>query len=201
MPTAEIMAQAKEKGIAKCSLRLLKVDKKARQEFKRERIKIVRARTTRKIRERQAHLRELGLKTKYMTKGSKLTVTEKQKIAIALLCDFEHNWPIEYIAEKADCKPNTIHRWKNDPIFIKEMNVEITRRITQFRREAMKHVFNRVKRGDIRTIFKYLQMTGDMAENLNINQSDGADAQTADQVQAEIDRLTDELGSQLKPKK
>lgn len=186
--------RAKEAGLPSCARRL--VDAKTREERIAERQakkKKLRVDNDKKIKEQKRVLLQLGVKTRQMLKPASQMVSEQQKLAIAMLVDFEKNYPMEYIAAKVGVRVRRLQAWKNDPFFLKEMDREITRRRNKMRLKAYQNVFKRVDRGDIRTTFKYLQMTGDLSENLNITENTETEREDSD-IQNEIQQLYAELG-------
>lgn len=185
------LKMAKQMGIPKCALRLVDIKKDPDRGERAIRRKVELRKDIRALKEK---LKDLGLKERQLTKPGRLTLFPRQHRLLELLVDFENNYTTAQICEKLDITPQKYRRWRNDPIFQKALDREITKRSNQVRKEAYSHIFKRVRRGDIRTIFKYLQMTGDMKENLSIGDSDNIQDSNEDDLQAEIDRLTNELG-------
>jgi|SRR3990172_5126869 len=119
-------------------------------------------------------------------------LSDKQRRAILMLSDFMHDYPKRYIANQLDITTMTLWNWRNDPLFIAELDKELTKRKTAFRLEAYKHTFRRIRRGDRRVIRDYFKMTGDLKHMVDVKVEE---VQTPNEdLDAEISRLTNELG-------
>lgn len=135
-----------------------------------------------------------AIKRKINEFDSTREISDKQRVAINLLLDWENQWPMEFIADQAGVSVPTLHRWKNTPRFLEELDREITKRRTYVRRDAFTKFFRAVKRGEPWAIKEYLKMTGDLNPNNKI-EDNSRDDKTADaNIDNEIRRLSDELG-------
>lgn len=142
-------------------------------------------------------VRKKALENAAKARFFKVTVlSEKQHKAINLMADFMNDWGPEYIAGQCNINIATLYNWRNDPFFIKALDKEITRRQTMFRLEAHRRLFKQIKKGNPRLLLAYLKMTGDFKEKLEVTDGDKKDLDSMNETQldAEIQRLTDELG-------
>jgi hypothetical protein len=124
-------------------------------------------------------------------------LNEKQLKAVTLMSDFMNDWSPEYICGQCSINLATLYNWRNDPFFIKALDKEITRRQTMFRLEAHRKLFKQIKKGNPRLLLAYLKMTGDMKERVEVTDGDNKkdlDSMNESQLDAEIQRLSDELG-------
>lgn len=189
---SEKLRMAKKMGIPKCALRLvdMKLDDKKSVRVMKKKLEL-----RKDIREMKSKLRDLKVKHHDLSTPGKLELGPKQLKMVQLLCDFEHNYNIDQVCEILQISRGTYHKWKNTLLFQRELNKELTKRKNAVRREALSHVFKRVRRGDIRTIFKYLEMTGDMNENITLNVNESSEKDMSDEsLDSEISRLYEELG-------
>lgn len=91
-------------------------------------------------------------------------LTDKQRMALHLLSDFVHNFTYEYIACKLNVPLSELSKWRNQPLFLRELDKEITRRMSFIRLHAFRNVNRAIMRGSMKDTWKYLQMTGDLKE-------------------------------------
>jgi hypothetical protein len=145
-----------------------------------------------KIKAKKEELRLLGLK-KHHLEGP-LTITGKQSKAIELLLDFQNNWPPEYIAAQCGVSTRTIHNWRNDPIFLRTLDKEITSRRTRVRLEAFRMLFKKIKFGNAKFLKMYLELTGDLKQHIKIEDEQTVDSRSEGEVDKELDKLRAELG-------
>src|SRR6266581_4177126 len=52
-------------------------------------------------------------------------LSDKQRVAIALMVDFVHNFSYEYVASRVGVDIQTFYNWRNDPLFLRELDKEI----------------------------------------------------------------------------
>jgi hypothetical protein len=119
------------------------------------------------------------------------TLNERQRKAILMLADFVHDYPKRYIAQAVGVSVVTLWAWRNDPLFIQELDREITRRKSAFRLEAYKHFFRRIRRGNKVAIRDYFKITGDLKHQVVIENKEEIPESALDE---EIQRLQKELG-------
>ena len=117
-------------------------------------------------------------------------LSDKQRLAIALMVDFVHNYSYEYIAAKVGIEIATLYHWRNDPLFLRELDKEITRRRSFIRIHAFRNIHRAITRGDMKATYMYLKMSGDLKENVELIDNTGREAEMDDnQLDAEISRL------------
>jgi len=194
----EKIARAKKLGIPSFALRMVDNDAESKRQKRIEKKNRNHLGLTKAIRKKKEELRQLGLKKYHFEKGSeiKTSVTSKQAMAIAMLVDFEQPYSPDYIAAKVGVSTRTFHNWRNDPVFIRELDKEITRRKTRMRLEAYRHLFRKLKTGNTKILFKYLEMTGDSSKNINLIESGNPDIDGRSELEldAELEKLRHQLG-------
>lgn len=124
------------------------------------------------------------------------SLTDKQRMAIDLLSDFVNCWSYQYVAEKVGVTMRRMNQWRNDSFFIKQLDIAITKKKTMMRREAFRHFFKRIKKGDARAIRDYFKMSGDLKENI-VLEDHNLDSMPEAQLDLEIAKLSGELGIEL----
>ena len=122
------------------------------------------------------------------------TLSEKQRKAVMMLADFTHDYTKRYIANQCGVTTMALWFWRNDPLFISELDKEITRRKTVFRPEAYKHLFRRIRRGQWSAIKDYFKMTGDLKHQITVENIEDM-PKSLDQLDQEIQQLQTQLGS------
>lgn len=121
-------------------------------------------------------------------------LSDKQKFAIHLMTDFTYNYTMKQIAKKIGTPYDTVLNWRRDPFFLQCLDNEITKLRTLPRLEAYRHLFRWVRIGDRRAIKEYLQLCGDLATNLRVKEERNFEDIPEEMVDAEIERLSKELG-------
>jgi hypothetical protein len=148
-----------------------------------------------RIKLRKNQLRQLGVKRSQIeSKNDKMVVSEQQAKAIELLIDFEGNHSPDYIAGQVGCATRTYHNWRNDPVFMKELDKQITLRKTRMRHEAWRLLFKRIKAGNPKILKMYFEMIGDLQKNINLKEEQVTAVLNEADVDAELAKLTEELG-------
>jgi len=127
-------------------------------------------------------------------------LSDKQRMAIALMVDFVHNYTNEYVATRLDININTLGSWRNDPLFISEMDKEITRRKSFMRVHAFRNIHRAIARGSLKDSWQYLKLTGDLKENVNhIIDPTGERELSDDELKREIAQLSKQLVAAHEP--
>lgn len=126
-------------------------------------------------------------------------LSEKQRLAIHFLTDFTQNHSNEWVMAKINVDRKTFMTWRNDPLFIREMDKEITRRKSFLRLPAFRNVARAVARGSIKDSWKVLQMTGDLKENIEVNDRTGEKEMDENQLNEHIELLTRQLAGAHTP--
>jgi hypothetical protein len=109
------------------------------------------------------------------------------------MTDFVHNFSNEYICERAQVTKQEFYKWRNDPMFLRELDKEITRRRSFIRIHAFKNVHRAILRGDMKATWNFLRMSGDLKENINIVDNTGEHELNDAELNEEIMRLTKQL--------
>ena len=121
-------------------------------------------------------------------------LSDKQRMAIHYISDFAHNYSYTWIAAKLNVDISAISGWRNDPLFLRELDKEITRRRSFIRIHAFKNVHRAIMRGDMKATWNYLKMSGDLKENINIMEDRTGERELDDsQLKEEINKLQLEL--------
>lgn len=126
-------------------------------------------------------------------------LSEKQRLAIHFLTDFIHNYSNEWIITKINVDKHTFMSWRNDPLFIRELDKEITRRKSFMRLAAFRNINRAVARGSIKDSWKVLQMTGDLKDNIEITDRTGEKELDENELNAHIEMLTKQLAAATTP--
>ena len=152
-------------------------------------------------REKRIRLQEQGDKMHVHMKINRLykmqELDERQRKAIILLSDPMHTYSNRYIAYACGVTRQSLYNWRNDPLFIQELDKEITKRKTSMRTEAYRHVYRWIRQGNKPMIKFYLKMTGDLKEHIVHEQADSHKSNT--ELDAEIKSLSSELGILIEP--
>lgn len=120
-------------------------------------------------------------------------LSDRQRKAIGLMTDFAHDYTFKYIAQECGVTINCLWKWRQDSLFLSELDKEITRKRGMFRKEAMGQLFRKVRRGSYgRATRDYLKMTGDLKEQSEITI---AAQLPKEALENEIKQLTSELES------
>lgn len=122
-------------------------------------------------------------------------LSDKQRTAIYLMTDFVHNFSNQYICERVGISKNELYKWRNDPMFLRELDKEITRRRSFIRIHAFRNVHRAILRGDMKSTWNYLKMSGDLKENINVIDSTGEHELNDAELNEEILRLTKQLAA------
>lgn len=122
-------------------------------------------------------------------------LTERQRMAIHLMTDFVHNYTNDWIIKRLGIQAGEFYRWRNDPLFLRELDKEITRRRTFIRIHAFRNVHRAILRGDMKATWNYLKMSGDLKENIEVTDRTGERELSEAELEAEIGRLTKELAA------
>lgn len=121
-------------------------------------------------------------------------ITSAQREAILYLSDFSRNFTREFIAEKLRISVSTINKWMNTPLFIRQLDLEITRRRTFCHLYAMRNVNRAIMRGSMKDTWNYLKMIGVYKENVEIVDKTGEPSELTDeQLDTEIHSLNSKL--------
>lgn len=126
-------------------------------------------------------------------------LSDKQRTVIYLMTDFIHNFSNEYICERVQISKRELYAWRNDPMFLRELDKEITRKRSFIRIHAFRNVHRAIMRGDMRSTWNYLKMSGDLRENINVIDNTGEHELNDAELNAEILRLTKQLANASKP--
>ena len=126
-------------------------------------------------------------------------LSERQRMAIYLMSDFVHNFSYKYICTRLQIPESDLSKWRNDPLFIRELDKEINKRMTFLRVHAWRNVHRAVMRGSMKDTWKYLQMIGDLKERHEIVDRTGERELDDDELKNEISRLTTQLSTANTP--
>jgi hypothetical protein len=126
-------------------------------------------------------------------------LSDKQRTVIYLMTDFIHNFSNNYICERVQISKEELYKWRNDPMFLKELDKEITRRRSFIRIHAFRNVHRAILRGDMKSTWNYLKMSGDLKENINITDNTGEQELSDGELNQEILRLTKQLAAFEQP--
>lgn len=119
-----------------------------------------------------------------------------QRMAIALMCDFANTYTDKQIYTRLGVSSADFYKWKNDPLFIRELDKEITRRQNYMRLIAYRNVFRSINRGNMKDTWNYLKMIGDLRETMDIRDRTGEDVEKSDsELAKEILDLQSELAT------
>lgn len=119
-----------------------------------------------------------------------------QRMAIALMCDFANTYTDKQIYTRLGVSSSDFYKWKNDPLFIRELDKEITRRQNYMRLIAYRNVFRSINRGNMKDTWNYLKMIGDLRETMDIRDRTGEDVEKSDsELAKEIIDLQSELAT------
>jgi hypothetical protein len=119
----------------------------------------------------------------------------KQREAIYLMTDFVHNFSNVYIAERLGLNLKELSTWRNDPLFIKELDKEITRRKSFIRIHAFRNVHRAILRGDMKATWNYLKMSGDLKENIEVTDRTGEHELSDEELNVEIAKLNQQIAN------
>lgn len=128
-------------------------------------------------------------------------LTDQQRMAIYYMVDFTHpNRTYGWIAAKLGISVKVLCQWKNDTLFLREMNKEIDKRQSYMRLQAYKNIFRDIKNGSVKSSFNYLKMTGDFTEKVDITiDNSGEKELDDDSLTAEIEELKGQLSTAHTP--
>lgn len=124
----------------------------------------------------------------------KRVLNDKQRHLVSLLADFMNRWPAAYIQNQVGINQKTYRRWRNDPLVIAELDKEITRRKTLFRKEAYFQLLKLLQKGNTKALMMYFKMTGDLREHIDITETPGEAEGSENEIDQEIAQLSRELG-------
>lgn len=125
-------------------------------------------------------------------------LSDKQRMAIYLMTDFVHNFSYKYISTRLGIDPSVLTKWRNDPLFLRELDKEITRRRSFIRIHAFRNIHRAIMRGSMKDTWNYLKMSGDLKENVNIVDHTGERELDDNELTQEIVRLTKQLEATTK---
>jgi len=117
----------------------------------------------------------------------------KQRQAIMLLVDMERNYNDRFISQRLGIDKSTLRSWKTDPLFLRELDKEINRRMNYIRLHAMRNVNRAIRRGSMKDTWNYLKMIGDFKEVHEIVDRTGESELDDSQLNEEIDNLQFQL--------
>ena len=143
------------------------------------------------IKKGQNQMKSLGIRVPH---GQRTTLISQQALAIDLLLDFHNNWSPDYIAEKCNISTRMLHKWRNDPIFLKELDKEITKRRTRMRLEAYRLLFKKIRFGNPKFLKMYLELTGDLKKHMVVEDETQDTNMEESDVDKELRKLRTELG-------
>jgi hypothetical protein len=116
-------------------------------------------------------------------------LNQTQRMAIHLLTDFVHNYSYAYISKYLCIAPATLSNWRNQPLFIRELDKEITRRKSFVRVHAFRNINRSIMRGNVKDSWKYLEMTGDLKKGLVIEDNTGEKELSDEELEQQIGRM------------
>lgn len=120
-------------------------------------------------------------------------LSAKQRLAIHYLSDFTREFSYKWIATKINVQETKLLKWRNDPLFLRELDKELTRRITSVRVHAFRNVNRAVMRGSMKDTWKYLEMTGDLKKQVEFNDRTGEKELSDAELEQEIAKLSNQL--------
>ena len=121
-------------------------------------------------------------------------LTEKQQFAIKLMASFANPLTFTQIAKMLGVRRRVLFQWRSNQNFQRALDKEITKNKNVLRLEAYQQLFKKIRKGDGRALINYFKMTGDLSEKLDITMEDRIEGLDENMLDAEIGRLTDELG-------
>lgn len=121
------------------------------------------------------------------------SLSDKQRVAIALMTDFVHNYSYEYIATRIGTDLQTITRWRNDPHFIREVDKEIRRRQNFILVHAFRNVNRAILRGSMKDTWQFLKMSGYLKDKVEIDRTGESVEMSDEELQNEILNLREQL--------
>lgn len=127
-------------------------------------------------------------------------LSDKQRMAIYFMTDFVHNFKYKWIAARVGVDLKTINTWRNDPLFMRELDKQIDRRTSYMRGHAWRNVFRRIALGDVKVSLEYLKGIGDLTSKVDMRVDDSGEKEKDDaQLEAEILALQGALVKANKP--
>lgn len=126
-------------------------------------------------------------------------LSAKQRMAIYLLTDMVRNPTNDWVAARLNVSLPVMLKWRNDPLFIREMDKEITKRLNIVRLAAIRNINKAVTRGDLKTTKWYLEMTGDFSRKYEDVTNKGEEALSDDELEKEIAILSKQLTASQVP--
>lgn len=126
-------------------------------------------------------------------------LSDKQRQAIHLMTDFIHNFSNAYICERLQVSTTDFYKWRNDPMFLRALDLEITRRRSFIRIHAFRNVNRAIMRGSMKDTWNYLKMSGDLRENINVVDNTGEKELSDGELIDEITRLSKQLETFQQP--
>lgn len=165
--------------------------KKMAEVDKKRLMRIKEARDSKEIKKLAALWADEKLKPKILTPA--------QRAAINLLADFTKNYSNAYVIARLNVTASEFYKWRNDPLFIKELDKEITNRLTFIRIHAFRNVHRAVMRGSMKDTWMYLKMTGDLTEKHELVDKTEAIEMSDDELNEEILHLQEQLNKAHTP--
>lgn len=127
-------------------------------------------------------------------------LSDKQRMAIYYMTDFVHDFKYKWIAARIGVSIKLLNTWRNDPLFMRELDKQIDRRVSYMKGQAWRNVFRRVAAGDVKVSIEYLKGIGSLRNNVDVRVDDTGEKEKDDaQLEAEIASLQTALAKANKP--
>lgn len=120
-------------------------------------------------------------------------LSQQQRMAIYLMCDFTHNFSYSFIANKIGVSESELSRWRSDPYFIEQLDNEVKRRKNFIVVHAFRNVHRAVLRGDMKATWNFLKMSGYLKENVELIDKTGEREMSDEELTNQIQTLQDQL--------
>lgn len=120
-------------------------------------------------------------------------LNQKQKMAVFLLTDFVQNYTYDYVAKYVGVSTAELAKWRNTPVFMRELDKEINKRISFVRLHAFRNINRSIVRGNVKDSWKYLEMTGDFKRTVKFEDNTGEKNLTDEQLELEIKKQSKKL--------
>lgn len=125
--------------------------------------------------------------------GAELSLSDKQNMAVKMLTFFHQSMSFNQVARAVGVDRKTLAAWRAEPIFRRKLDQAISDNQNIMRLEAHKTLFKAIKAGDLKAAIKYLEMTGDIRDEMTVNLNDLSKLDSA-QLDDEIETMEKALG-------